>query len=34
MILDDIVTKQKERIEKEKQEQDIIVLKQEACSLP
>ena len=34
MILDDIVTKQKERIEREKQEQDIIVLKQEACSLP
>ena len=34
MILDDIVTKQKERIEKEKQEKDIIVLKQEACSLP
>ena len=34
MILDDIVKKQKERIEKEKQEKDIIVLKQEACTLP
>ena len=34
MILDDIVAKQKERIEKEKKEKNIESLKQEALNLP
>ena len=34
MILDDIIAKQKTRIENEKKEKDIETLKQEGLSLP
>ena len=34
MILDDIIAKQKTRIENEKKEKDIETLKQEVLSLP